>query len=132
MGLYIALIHHEGSDFGVSFPDFPGCITAGKTLEEAKELAQEALQFHVEGMVEDGLSIPAPSALEAVQKHRKDKTLLALILVEANTPSRAVRFNATLPEALLHKVDTYAKHHGMTRSGFLAYAASKQLQDGLR
>jgi predicted RNase H-like HicB family nuclease len=41
---YIAYLHKDrGSDYGVSFPDFPGCITAGKTLEEASRLAPEAL-----------------------------------------------------------------------------------------
>ena len=37
---YIAVVHKEpASDYGVSFPDFPGCITAGKTIDEAKDLA---------------------------------------------------------------------------------------------
>jgi predicted RNase H-like HicB family nuclease len=39
------------SDFGVDFPDFPGCITAGTTLEETREMAAEALAFHIEGML---------------------------------------------------------------------------------
>ena len=53
---YIALIHKdEDSDFGVSFPDFPGCITAGSSV-------QEALALHIEGMNEDGLPIPEPSS----------------------------------------------------------------------
>jgi predicted RNase H-like HicB family nuclease len=44
---YIALIHkEENSDYGVSFPDFPGCISAGETLEQAKTMAQEALIGH--------------------------------------------------------------------------------------
>ncbi len=64
---YIAYLHKDReSDFGVSFPDFPGCVTAGKTLEEARRLAAEALAFHIEGMVEDGDEIPAPSSLDAV------------------------------------------------------------------
>ena len=41
---YIAIVHKEAkSDFGVSFPDFPGCITAGKDIDEAKDMAQDAL-----------------------------------------------------------------------------------------
>jgi predicted RNase H-like HicB family nuclease len=44
MAEYIALIHKDpDSDFGVSFPDFPGCVTADATLEEARALAAEAL-----------------------------------------------------------------------------------------
>ncbi len=45
---YIALLRKEpGSDFGVDFPDFPGCVTAASTLEEAHRAAAEALSFHV-------------------------------------------------------------------------------------
>ena len=51
---YIAYLHKDkGSDFGVSFPDFPGCITAGKTLDEAHRMAAEALELHIAGMVEE-------------------------------------------------------------------------------
>jgi predicted RNase H-like HicB family nuclease len=47
------------SDFGVDFPDFPGCVTAGTTLDEPLRMAQEALEFHIGGMVEDGEELPA-------------------------------------------------------------------------
>jgi predicted RNase H-like HicB family nuclease len=44
MRYYIAVIHKDAdSDFGVSFPDLPGCITAGRTLDEARVMAAEAL-----------------------------------------------------------------------------------------
>ncbi|MBF8254958.1 MAG: hypothetical protein HW373_1653 [Deltaproteobacteria bacterium] len=43
---YIAYLHKDRkSDFGVSFPDFPGCVTAGKTLDEARRMAVEALSL---------------------------------------------------------------------------------------
>ena len=49
MQTYIALVHKEpNSDFGVSFPDLPGCVTAGKTLDEARAFASEALELHLE------------------------------------------------------------------------------------
>ena len=67
MRQFIALIHKDaGSDFGVSFPDLPGCVTAGATLDEARDMAAEALAFHLEGMAEDGDAIPEPSSLEVV------------------------------------------------------------------
>ena len=67
MPSYIGLIHKDAnSDFGVSFPDFPGVITAGTTLDDARAMAQEALALHVEGMTEDGEAIPQPSTLEEV------------------------------------------------------------------
>ena len=62
---YVAIIHKDpDSDFGVSFPDFPGCITAGRTLDEAKALALEALTGHIGVMREAGEPVPAPSTLD--------------------------------------------------------------------
>ena len=53
MAAYIVLLRKEDtSDFGVDFPDIPGCVTAGSTLEEARHMAVEALTFHIEGMAE--------------------------------------------------------------------------------
>ena len=53
MRQYIALIHKQAdSDYGVSFPDFPGCIAAGATLDEAREMAEQALAFHLDGLEE--------------------------------------------------------------------------------
>ncbi len=62
---YIAYLHKDSkSDFGVSFPDFPGCVTAGKSLDEARRKAPEALAFHIAGMLEDGEKIPKPSKMD--------------------------------------------------------------------
>ena len=67
MATYIALLRKDpDSDFGVDFPDFPGCITAGSTLEETRAMAAEALELHIEGMLEENLPIPEPSRLDVV------------------------------------------------------------------
>jgi predicted RNase H-like HicB family nuclease len=67
MGTYFALVRKEPeSDYGVDFPDFPGCVTAGGTLEEACAMAAEALALHIEGMMEDGDLIPVPSSPEQI------------------------------------------------------------------
>jgi predicted RNase H-like HicB family nuclease len=64
---YIGVIHKDPeSDFGVSFPDFPGCITAGRTVAEAKEMALEALSGHMQVMLETGETLPLPSSLDQV------------------------------------------------------------------
>ena len=48
---YIALIHKDAnSDYGVSFADLPGVISAGRNLDEARRMATEALAFHLKGM----------------------------------------------------------------------------------
>ncbi|WP_319405591.1 type II toxin-antitoxin system HicB family antitoxin [uncultured Desulfosarcina sp.] len=67
MANYIAIVHKEDkTDFGISFPDFPGCVTAGQTVDEAKHLAQEALALHSKGIIEDGEQLPSPSKLEDI------------------------------------------------------------------
>jgi predicted RNase H-like HicB family nuclease len=72
--IYIALLRKDlDSDYGVDFPDFPGCITAGSTLEETRAMAAEALEFHIDGMLEavrvDVPLSPAPAeALDALAR----------------------------------------------------------------
>lgn len=128
MAHYIALIHKDAdSDYGVSFPDFPGCISAGATLDEAREMAVEALSFHIEGMVEDGEAIPEPSSLEQVMADQENRDGVA-ILVATEIRSKTVRVNITLPEDTLRDVDRYAEAHGFTRSGFLVQAAKQVME----
>jgi len=65
---YIALVHKDkGTSYGVSFPDVPGCISAGDTFEEAVANAAEALAFHFAGMREDGDAIPVPRSFEELK-----------------------------------------------------------------
>lgn len=124
---YIALIHKDGdSDYGVSFPDLPGCVTAGRTLDEARSLAAEALALHLEGMAEDGEPLPAPSDLSAVMSERENRDAVAF-LVAVERRSKTVRVNITLPETDLGLIDRYAEEHGFTRSGFLLQAAKRAM-----
>jgi len=126
---YVALIHKEiDSDFGVSFPDFPGCITAGSTLEEARAMAEEALSFHIEGMIEDGEAIPSPSSLDEVMKERENRNAVA-VLVEARQQDRTVRVNVTILESDLRAIDNYAQNHGLSRSGLLVKAAKLAIEE---
>ncbi len=65
MAGYIALVHKdEGTSYGVSFPDVPGCIAAGDTFEEAVASAAEALAFHFDALRADGDAVPAPHSFE--------------------------------------------------------------------
>ncbi len=82
---YIAYLHKDrNSDFGVSFPDLPGCVTAGRSLEEARRLASEALRLHLSGIVDDGGKVPRPSTLDELANDPALKTSVAF-LVEAKT-----------------------------------------------
>lgn len=81
MRAYIALIHKDtDSDYGVSFPDLPGCVTAGATLEEARSLAAEALAFHLEGMIEDGAPPPQPSSLDVIMSEREARDAVPVLV----------------------------------------------------
>jgi predicted RNase H-like HicB family nuclease len=81
MSSYIGLIHKDvDSDFGVSFPDFPGAITAAKTLDDARAMAEEVLAVHVEGLTEDGEALPEPSTLEEVMSDPDSRTGFAILV----------------------------------------------------
>jgi predicted RNase H-like HicB family nuclease len=73
----------EGDEdvYGVVFPDFPGCVTQGRTLDEARALATEALELHLEGMQEDGDRIPEPSTLELAYARAKQERAQLVVLV---------------------------------------------------
>ncbi len=128
MRQYIALIHKDAdSDFGVSFPDLPGCVTAGATLDEARDMAAEALALHLEGMAEDGIAIPEPSSLEAIMTEAQNRDGVAILVAAPPETIKSVRINVTLPEDVLANVDAYAAANGFSRSGFLAFAAKKAM-----
>ena len=130
MPSYIALLRKDaGSDYGVDFPDFPGCVTAGATLEEARAMAQEALGFHIQGMIEDGEPVREPSSLETVMADPNNAKAVAFLVTVPVRKSRAVRVNVTLAEDLLREIDAFAQDHGMNRSAFLARAAAQALRN---
>ena len=129
MANYIAVLHKDPkSDFGVTFPDFPGCITAGSSIDEAKDMAHDALSLHIKGMLEDGDNIPAPSKLEDIMDHPDYSDVVAIIVVSVSeVKPRSVRVNITVPEDMLRKIDIVAKKRGMSRSSFLVHAAQNAI-----
>src|SRR5205085_6089714 len=93
---YIAYLHKDRkSDFGVSFPDFPGCITAGRTLDEARRMAAEALALHIAGMVEDDEAIPQSSTLDALANDPARKGAVVFLVHFEPETDRTVRINIT-------------------------------------
>ena len=130
MANYIAIVHKEArSDFGVSFPDFPGCITAGKNIDEAKDMAQEALTLHIQGMLEDGDQLPVPSRLEEIMNDPNYANAIAYLVVSVpDAKPRTVRVNVIVPEITLKQIDAAAKKRGMSRSSFLVHAAQSAIQ----
>lgn len=80
---YFALVHKDtDSDYGVVFPDLPGCTSGGSTFDEAREMAREALALRLEGMVVYGEDIPQPCSADAALAHEDALDAIALIVVE--------------------------------------------------
>ncbi len=124
MAAYIALLRKEAdSDFGVDFPDFPGCVTAGITLQEARAMAVEALLLHIEGMAVDGEVIPEPSTLDEVMADPHHAEAVAVLIDLPTRRPRSVRVNIMVPEDILEAIDRVADN----RSRFLAEAAREKL-----
>ncbi len=129
---YIAFLHGDGDGFGISFPDFPGCVSDGATAEEAVARAEAALAFHVEGMEEDGEALPRPRTLDEVladadlAEWRSGAQVVHVpLLIDRGT---ARRVNVSLDPGLLDAIDAEAARRGMTRSAFLSSAARAELR----
>jgi predicted RNase H-like HicB family nuclease len=106
MATYIALMRKDpSSHFGVDFHDFPGCVTAAATMQDARRGAVEALALHVAGMVEDGEVIPAPSTLDEIMADPANRDAVAVLIDAPMQAVRAVRLNITLPENVLRDID---------------------------
>ena len=63
MKRYAIVIEKGAGNYGAYVPDLPGCVATGATVEETECLLREAIALHLEGMREDGLSIPEPSSV---------------------------------------------------------------------
>jgi predicted RNase H-like HicB family nuclease len=120
---YIAYLHKDkSSDYGVSFP---GYITAGSTLEEARAMAAEALALHVAGMRADGEPVPQPSTLDDLRGDPAMKGAVAF-LSELREPEETVRINITARKSQIAEIDRRARAKGLTRSSFIVQSALKE------
>jgi predicted RNase H-like HicB family nuclease len=123
---YPVVIHKDpDSDYGVMVPDLPGCFSAGTTVEEALENAQEAVLTHIEGLMMDNEAVATPTSLEELRETVTGKNVIwAIVSVDLDKLSeRAKRVNITIPEKLLSKIDAFAEREGESRSKLLASAA---------
>jgi len=131
MPLTPALVHEEDGIFGISFPDFPGCISTGRTAEEVLRKGAEALTFHVAGMIEDGDPLPLGrdlAQLRADPGFRSDAEGAFIALVPLEVPGQSIRLNISMEETLVDAVDRAAAEAGQSRSAYLAEAAKRLLK----
>ncbi len=126
----IALVHDADGSYGISFPDFPGVVSGGNSLDEALVRGAATLAFHIAGMVEDGDDLPVIRSIEELRKDRQfrnDAEGAIIAAVQIDLPGKAIRVNITLDERLLAAIDRAAEASGESRSGFLAAAARARL-----
>lgn len=123
---YPVVIHKDkSSDYGVSVPDLPGCVSAGATIDEALAMVREAIELHLEGLIEDGGMIPLPTPIEKLRANPDfvDGTWAIVNVDESSLRVKIARIGVTMPERVLDAIDRHAKATGETRSGLLARAA---------
>jgi predicted RNase H-like HicB family nuclease len=130
MAQIVGFVHEEDGVYGISFPDFPGCVAGGHTLDDVIRRGTEALAFHIDGMVEEGMELPEPRSFQSV---RKDKSLAedmagaVLVAASLEIPSKVERINITMDKRLLDRIDRAAEAIGDNRSHWLAEAAKFRL-----
>jgi len=120
----IGLIHKDShTDYGVCFPDFPGCVSVGSTLEEAKKMGEEALRDHVEILREMGETIPNPRMLEEVTEleDAQDAGLFVVTIPDA----QKVRVNISMPKDVLVLIDQKAGQAHLSRSAYIIQTLKK-------
>lgn len=127
---YPVVIHKDRkSDYGVSVPDLPGCVSAGATVDEALAMAREAIELHLEGIIEDRGVVPLATPIEKLRADPDyaDGTWAIVTVDESTLRVKIARVGITMPQRVLDAIDRHAKAHGETRSGLLARAAVRYI-----
>ncbi len=124
---YPALIDGKKGAYGVTFPDLPGIVAMGKTVDEAMLNAEEALRDYAVETEKDGEVITPPSALERVQS-RAGQVLVSIPLIRPS--GRSVRIHIALDEGVAAFIDSEAQRRGMTRTAYVEWMARRIAEMG--
>lgn len=133
MTLYIALIDGAPGAYGASFPDLPGCVAMGETLDTVTQSAAEALREWVEMAEMHQEQVPAPSSLDrlicdpGVMAETADGAVLTHILLVRDI-SRPVKANLSLDAEILAAIDSSAQRLKITRSALVERLAREGLK----
>lgn len=125
MKFTVVLHTDDGQRYGVTVPDLPGCFSGGDNMDEALENVLEAIDLHIETILNDGGGLPTRQPIAA---HQADPHYAGGVWAVVDAPVEryfgpAEKINITVPRVILSRIDDYAKRHGMSRSGFLVEAA---------
>lgn len=107
--------------------DFPGCVSAGKTMKAAVESAHEALAMHAALMVKDGDPLPDPTPIEKITTDPGNTDAVPFLVTLSSPKPKALKINITIPENVVDEIDALARKTGESRSGFLTQAAREYL-----
>jgi predicted RNase H-like HicB family nuclease len=126
--LYPVYVHVGDADHahGVTFPDFPGCFSAVDDWSDLPDAVKEAVEAHCSGEPD---AVPRPTQLELLvgQADYAGGVWMLVDLELSRIDTQPVRLNVSLPSNLVQQIDAWAKAHHMTRSGFLACAATQAM-----
>ncbi|MGE4295199.1 MAG: type II toxin-antitoxin system HicB family antitoxin [Campylobacterales bacterium] len=83
---------NETTAYGVIVPDLPGCFSAGETLDEAIENSKEAIALHIDGLLDDGLDVPAPQPIERFRNLPEYQGMIwAAVEIDPTSPDRKAK-----------------------------------------
>jgi len=128
--LYPVYVHpgDDGHAHGVTIPDVPGCFTAADNWDKLAAAVQEAVELYFEG---EDMEVPQPSSLESLMRNPDyEGGIWMLIDIDvARIRPKVKRLNVTLSQPLARRIDAYVHQRGETRSGFLARAAQRLMDE---
>ncbi|EGL0769142.1 type II toxin-antitoxin system HicB family antitoxin [Salmonella enterica subsp. enterica] len=129
--LYPVAVDRSESSFGVRVPDIPGCFSGGDTYREALESVREAIEAHIELLIEDNEPIPEATSIECWDSDAEyANAVWALVDVDiTHLMGKSEKINVTLPSLLIRRIDQYVAEHPEygSRSGFLSKTAADKV-----
>ena len=131
---YLALIDGSEGSYGVAFPDLPGCVAMGATMDTAMVMASEALGDWISTVEAGGNPSPAARTAEEllldpeVAQAVRDGSVLTSVLVVRST-GKPIRANLSLDKGVVTAIDAAAQRRGVTRSAMVEIIVRQQLPE---
>lgn len=135
---YLAVFEPSVDGYGVYFPDLPGCVSFGKTFEEAQREAADALGLHIYGMEQDGEQIPEPSKIPKINDGTAPGYLVSPVsvfpdIVKNELDNKRVKTNITLPAWLKNAAEQQGVNYSrLLETALMDYLNIPPLSDSPR
>lgn len=134
--VYLGGVCGTDGHYGIVFPDFLGCVSAGETLIEVVAMGKEALQFHIGGMIEDGDLLPVPSAVDfaRLQCEFSDpddpadvEPWVAVVAIEVKIPTFPNMIAVPIDAGIVREVAGRAQQNNTSSRYFIEQATRREL-----